>query len=59
MTTPKAILQRLVEWITGKTCSKCKHCIDGISCDNFGRYCDCVTSIYPHGFEPKEKGGVE
>ncbi len=53
----RKLLQIIIEKITGKTCDKCKHCIDGISCDNYQRYCECVTSIFPVGFEPKERGG--
>ena len=25
----------------------------GSPCDNFQRYCECVSGIYPKGFEPK------
>ena len=55
----KIFLQFIVEKITGKSCYKCKHCVDGFSCDNYPRYSECVTRIYPCGFEPKEKGGAE
>lgn len=47
------MLRDIVERITKRECSKCKHCLEGISCDNWNRYCDCVSSIYPKGFEPK------
>ena len=51
----RKLLQIIIEKITGKTCDKCKHCINGISCDNFARYEECCTKIYPVGFEPKER----
>lgn len=53
----RKLLQIIIEKITGKTCDKCKHCINGISCDNFARYEECCTRLYPVGFEPKERGG--
>ena len=48
-------IQNIVEKITGKECIKCKHCINGLFCDNFERYYDCMSSIYPYGFEPQDK----
>lgn len=53
----RELLQIIIEKITGKTCDKCKHCINGISCDNFARCEECCTKLYPVGFEPKERGG--
>lgn len=53
------LLRDIVEIITGKDCYKCKHCIDDISCDNLQRYMKCVNSIYPNGFERRDKGGAE
>lgn len=46
-------IRNLVERITKKDCGKCKHCLGGISCDNYQRYSDCVSGIYPNRFEPK------
>lgn len=43
----------IVAKITKRECINCKHCLEGISCDNYGRYCDCVSGIYPTEFEPK------
>ena len=51
----KNFLQIIIEKITGKTCDKCRYCVDGL-CVNFPRHLDCVTSIYPHGFERKKRG---
>lgn len=48
-------VRNLVEIITNKNCSRCKHCLGGVSCDNYQRYCDCVSGIYPKGFEPKSE----
>lgn len=50
------ILQIIIEKLTGKTCDKCKHCINGVSCDNVTRYADCVSKVFPVGYEPKDKG---
>ena len=47
-------LRGIVEKITKKNCGRCKHCLEGISCDNFQRYYKCASSIYPKMFEPKE-----
>lgn len=46
-------LGNIVAKITKRECSECKHCLEGISCDHYGRYCDCVSGIYPTEFEPK------
>lgn len=46
-------MQWCVEKITRKSCNNCKYCIDGIQCSNFKRYEQCVSSIYPHGYEAK------
>ena len=53
----RKLLQIIIEKITGRTCDKCTHCIDEISCNNMVRYAHCVKTIYPHEFEPKERGG--
>lgn len=46
-------VRNIVERITKRECRKCKHCLEEISCDNYGRYCDCVSGFYPTEFEPK------
>lgn len=51
--TLKFILRTIVEAVTRKHCDKCKHCLEGISCDNYQRYCNCASGIYPKGFEKK------
>lgn len=53
----RKLLQIIIEKITGKTCDNCKHCINGISCNNLVRYEKCCTKLYPAGFDPKERGG--
>ena len=53
------LLRDIIEIITGKNCYKCKHCIGNVSCDNLQRYMKCVSSIYPNGFERRDKGGAE
>lgn len=51
----RKLLQIIVGKITGKTCSNCKHCF-GIVCVNSSeRHDACVSSIFPKGFEPKER----
>ena len=52
----RKLLQIIIEKITGKICDKCKHCINGISCDNLAQYEECCTKLYPIGFESKERG---
>ena len=52
----KRLLRIIIEKITGRTCDKCKYCVDGISCNNMVRYAHCVKNIYPHEFDPKERG---
>lgn len=47
-------VRNIVERITKRECSKCKHCLEEISCDNYRRYCDCVSGFYPTEFEPKQ-----
>lgn len=47
-------VRNLVEIITKKDCSRCKHCLEGALCDNYQRYCDCVSGFYPKGFEPRD-----
>ena len=49
------LIRNIIERITNKHCDRCKHCLEGISCDNYQRYCKCVSGIYPKGFEPKEE----
>ena len=44
------ICQIVVEKITGRTCGKCIHNKLGIVCTS-QRYEDCISSIYPVGFE--------
>lgn len=45
----------LVEKITNKECKNCKY-NKGIICISPKRDL-CISSIFPKGFEPKEKGG--
>lgn len=47
------IVRSVVEFITGKSCDKCKHCLGGVSCDGYRRYRRCSSGIYPKGFESK------
>ena len=49
--SPGFILRNIIEKVTGKSCNKCRHCLGGISCDSYTRYRECVSSIYPKGFE--------
>ena len=49
----KDIIRAIMERIINKACYKCSHCIEGISCDNYKRYSNCMSSIYPKEFEPK------
>ena len=46
-------MRSLVERITKRECCKCKHCLEGISCNNYQRYINCVSGFYPKEFEPK------
>lgn len=53
----KRKVQIIVETLTGRKCENCKY--------NSGIFCKspkdkkCISSIYPIGYEPKEKGGVQ
>lgn len=50
------MIQKAVEILTNRKCENCKY--------NFGIFCKspkdkkCISSIYPIGYEPKEKGGA-
>lgn len=47
------ILQIIIEALSGKTCDKCKHNVNGLC--TYDKYSDCVDSIYPKGFEAKDE----
>ena len=47
------LLRVIVENLTGRKCSKCKHFIGGVSCDNLTPYADCSGKIYPVGFKKR------
>ena len=49
------IIRTIIERITTKGCDKCCHCIEDAFCDNYKRYSDCVSSIYPKEFEPRNR----
>lgn len=51
----KYIIEIFIEKITNKNCKNCKH-NKGILCDS-PKHEECVSSIFPKGYEPKEKGG--
>lgn len=53
--TLKGIIEICIEKITHKECKNCKH-HKGILCVSPKRDV-CISSIFPKGFEPKEKGG--
>lgn len=53
----KARVGKLVEKLTGRECGNCKH-NRGFVCASPKRDL-CVNSIFPKGFEPREKGGAE
>lgn len=49
----KAILQIIVEKITGRTCKKCAWC-NGIVCTADGdKYEECISGIYPKHFKKR------
>ena len=50
-------VQKIVETSTGRRCEKCKH-FDGLFCKSPKGW-ECGKSIFPIGFEKKEKGGKE
>ena len=55
--TIKGRFEKIVETLTNKKCENCKY-NKGIVCESPKRDL-CVSSIFPKGYEPKEKGGVE
>ena len=53
--TIKGIIEKIVETLTNKKCENCKY-NKGLFCESHKRDL-CVSSIFPKGYEPKEKGG--
>ena len=52
--TIKGIIEKIVETLTNKKCKNCKY-NKGFVCESPKRDL-CVSSIFPKGYEPKEKG---
>lgn len=52
----KRMIQKVVEFLTGKKCKNCKHC-KGLFCRSLKAE-ECNSSIFPIGWEKKEKGGA-
>ena len=50
----KRIIQKVVEFLTNRKCENCKH-NKGITCCSPKGW-ECGKSIFPIGFEKKEKG---
>lgn len=53
----KRKLQIVVEFLTNRKCEECKY-NKGFLCDS-PKGKECVSSIFPIGYERKEKGGEE
>lgn len=53
--TLKGRIETIIEKLTNKECKNCKH-NRGIFCTSPKRDL-CISSIFPKGYEPKEKGG--
>ena len=51
--TIKGIIETIVETLTNKKCKNCKY-NKGLVCESPKRDL-CVSSIFPKGYEPKEK----
>ena len=47
-------IRNIIERITNKHCGRCKHCLEGVTCDSYTRYFECQSGIYPTEFEPQE-----
>lgn len=47
-------IRDFISRITKRECHQCKHCIENIACDNFKRYVECVSGIYPKCFEQRK-----
>ena len=52
----KRKIQKVVEFLTNRSCENCKHCVV-IFCTS-PKGLECGKSIFPIGWEKKEKGGV-
>lgn len=55
--TMKGKIEKIVETLTNKKCENCRY-NKGIVCESPKRKL-CVSSIFPKGYEPKEKGGMQ
>lgn len=53
----KTILQVVVEFLTNKKCKNCKYNKGIFNGCMSPKNQKCVSSIFPVGYEPKEKGG--
>ena len=55
--TIKGRIEKIVETLTNKKCENCKY-NKGFLCKSPKRDL-CVSSIFPKGYEPKEKGSEQ
>lgn len=55
--TIKGRIEKIVETLTNKKCENCKY-NEGFICKSPKRDL-CVSSIFPKGYEPKEKDGEQ
>lgn len=50
----RSFMELVVETLTNKHCCDCKYNIRGIFCAS-PKHDECLSSIFPKGYEPKEK----
>ena len=49
----RSVIETVVETLTNRHCKNCKH-NTGMFCES-PKHDECISSIFPKGYEPKEK----